>query len=166
MPKPVSIFTHLLSSFLIYCSRRVSSLQIIDYDEPAPSYSHYPTSKLQASPPPFFACVPSTLETSYLFKLFLVPTFGLLQSTQLLGLGLYNFFQPGILLLVINKITLKFLFVKITLKFLFVTLTYFSLELKLTISIGYSDKLRIVSIGFSSVCIVSHNFIGTLYREI
>ena len=157
MPKPVSIFTHLLSSFLIYCSRRVSSLQIIDYDEPAPSYSHYPTSKLQASPPPFFACVPSTLETSYLFKLFLVPTFGLLQSTQLLGLGLYNFFQPGILLLVINKITLKFLFV---------TLTYFSLELKLTISIGYSDKLRIVSIGFSSVCIVSHNFIGTLYREI
>ena len=157
MPKPVSIFTHLLSSFLIYCSRRVSSLQIIDYDEPAPSYSHYPTSKLQASPPPFFACVPSTLETSYLFKLFLVPTFGLLQSTQLLGLGLYNFFQPGILLLVINKITLKFLFVKIT---------YFSLELKLTISIGYSDKLRIVSIGFSSVCIVSHNFIGTLYREI
>ena len=157
MPKPVSIFTHLLSSFLIYCSRRVSSLQIIDYDEPAPSYSHYPTSKLQASPPPFFACVPSTLETSYLFKLFLVPTFGLLQSTQLLGLGLYNFFQPGILLLVINKITLKFLFV---------TLTYFSLKLKLTISIGYSDKLRIVSIGFSSVCIVSHNFIGTLYREI
>ena len=157
MPKPVSIFTHLLSSFLIYCSRRVSSLQIIDYDEPAPSYSHYLTSKLQASPPPFFACVPSTLETSYLFKLFLVPTFGLLQSTQLLGLGLYNFFQPGILLLVINKITLKFLFV---------TLTYFSLKLKLTISIGYSDKLRIVSIGFSSVCIVSHNFIGTLYREI